>query len=178
MYRRRSNPNCNGNRRDKVALRTTGIKKVKFKIIKIRTGCENVGYFYHSENLNWAAQNFRLGCMRPAVGHSCSKPIENVELFIVVTTVLRKFHASQMPSSKEPHLAREPQVPDPCSKTPRGLVMPGVISWLDAPHQILVLSSGVWWSLLLDIRWLWRHIVTSYSGLQPTFCRSLLTQHA
>jgi len=35
-----SNPSCNGNRRDKVALRTTCIKNVKFKIIKIRTGCQ------------------------------------------------------------------------------------------------------------------------------------------
>jgi len=24
-----------------------------------------MGYFYYSENLNWAAQNLRLGCMRP-----------------------------------------------------------------------------------------------------------------
>jgi len=47
--------NCNGNRRDKVALRTTCIKNVKFKIIEIRTGCEYVGYFYYSVNLNWAA---------------------------------------------------------------------------------------------------------------------------
>jgi len=35
-----SNPNCHGKRRNKVALRTTCIKNVKFKIIKIRTGCE------------------------------------------------------------------------------------------------------------------------------------------
>jgi len=55
------NPNCNGNRRDKVALRTTCIKNVNFKIIKTRTGCQCVGYFYYSENLNWAAQNSRLG---------------------------------------------------------------------------------------------------------------------
>jgi len=42
----------------------------------------------------------------------------------------------------------------------RGLVMPRVISWLYAPYQILLLSSGVWWSLLLDIRCLWRHNMT------------------
>jgi len=36
----RSNPNCNGNRRVKVALRTTCVKNVKFTIIKIRTGCQ------------------------------------------------------------------------------------------------------------------------------------------
>jgi len=34
------------------------------------------------------------------------------------------------------------------------------------PYQILVLSSGVWWSLLLNIRCLWRHNTTSYSRLQ------------
>jgi len=27
----------------------------------------------YSENLNWAAQNLRLGRMRPAVGHSWSR---------------------------------------------------------------------------------------------------------
>jgi len=49
------NPNCNGDRVDKVALRTTCIKNVKFKIIKVRTGCQYVGYFFCSENLNWAS---------------------------------------------------------------------------------------------------------------------------
>jgi len=52
---------------DKVALRTTCIKNVKFNIIKIWTGYQYVGYFYYSENLNWAAQNLRLSRMRPAV---------------------------------------------------------------------------------------------------------------
>jgi len=51
-----------------------------------------------------------------------------------------------------------------------------LFDWIP-PYQILVLRSGVWWSLLLDIRCLWRHNVTSYSGLQSTFWRSLLTQH-
>jgi len=37
---------------DKVALRTTCIKNVKFKILKIGTGFQYVGYFYYSENLN------------------------------------------------------------------------------------------------------------------------------
>ena len=60
MHKMRSNPNCNGDRRDKVALRTTCTKNVKFKIIKIRTGCQYVGYFYCSEILNWAVQNLRL----------------------------------------------------------------------------------------------------------------------
>jgi len=40
MYWKRSNPNCNGYRRDKVALKATCIKKVKLKIVKIRTGCQ------------------------------------------------------------------------------------------------------------------------------------------
>jgi len=30
-------------------------------MIKIRTGCQYVGYFYYSENLNWAAQSHWLG---------------------------------------------------------------------------------------------------------------------
>jgi len=54
-------PYGSGNRRDKEALRTTCIKNVKFKIKKTRTGCQYVGYFYHSENLNWASENPRLG---------------------------------------------------------------------------------------------------------------------
>jgi len=47
-----------------VALRTTCVKNAKFKVIKIRTGCQYVGYFYYSGNLNWTAQNLRLGRMR------------------------------------------------------------------------------------------------------------------
>jgi len=50
----------------KVELRTTCIKNVKLKIIKITTSCQYVGYFYYSENLNWAAQKLRLGHMRVA----------------------------------------------------------------------------------------------------------------
>jgi len=66
MYRQGSNPNCNGNRLGKKgALRTTCVKNVKFKVIKIRTGCQYVGYFSCSENLNWAAQNPQLDRMRP-----------------------------------------------------------------------------------------------------------------
>jgi len=57
--------NCNGNRHDKVVLRTTCIKNVKFKIIKTRTGCQYVGYFYYNQNLNWAAHNPWLDRMRP-----------------------------------------------------------------------------------------------------------------
>jgi len=43
-------PNCNGNKRDKVALRTTCIKNVKFKTMKARTGCQYAGCFYYSQN--------------------------------------------------------------------------------------------------------------------------------
>jgi len=53
------NPNYSGNRSDKVALRITCIKNVKFKILKIRTGCQYVGYLHYNENRNWAAQNLR-----------------------------------------------------------------------------------------------------------------------
>jgi len=52
-------------RRDNVVLRTTCIKSVKFKIFKIRVGCQNVGYLYYSKNLNWAAQNLQLSGMWP-----------------------------------------------------------------------------------------------------------------
>jgi len=48
----------------------------------------------------------------------------------------------------------------------RGLVMPWATAWLDTPYQILVLSGGVWWSLLLDIRCLWLQNMTSYPHLQ------------
>jgi len=53
-------------RRDKVALRTICIKNVKFKIIKITTGCQYMGYSLYSEDLNWTAQNLRLRRMRPS----------------------------------------------------------------------------------------------------------------
>jgi len=49
-----------------VALRNTCIKNVKLNIIKTRTGCQYVGNFYYSENLNWAACG-------PRVGHSGSR---------------------------------------------------------------------------------------------------------
>jgi len=58
--------NCDDNRRDKLALRTTSIKNVTFKIIKTRTSFPYLGYFYYSVNLNWTAQNPQLGRMRPA----------------------------------------------------------------------------------------------------------------
>jgi len=63
MYRKRSNPHCNGNRRDNVALKTNCIKIFKFRIIKIRTGFQYIGCIYYSENLNWAACG-------PQFGHS------------------------------------------------------------------------------------------------------------
>jgi len=34
-------------------------------------------------------------------------------LFVTLALVLRTYQASQMASSKEPHLARQSQVPDP-----------------------------------------------------------------
>jgi len=50
MYWKCKHPNCNGNRRDKVALRTTCIKNVKFKITKTRQDVSMQDYFYYSEN--------------------------------------------------------------------------------------------------------------------------------
>jgi len=67
MYWKHSNPRCNGNRRDQVALKTNSIKILKFRIIKIRTGCQYVGYIYYNGNLNWAVCN-------PRVGRSWSRP--------------------------------------------------------------------------------------------------------
>jgi len=65
----RTKSNCNGNRRDKVALRTTCIKNVKSKIIKLRTGCQYVRYF--------ATAKFKLDRTKPTtgprVGHSWAK---------------------------------------------------------------------------------------------------------
>jgi len=43
MYCKGSNPNCNGNRRDTVALKV--IKSVNFKTFKIRTCCQYIGCF-------------------------------------------------------------------------------------------------------------------------------------
>jgi len=43
MCRKGLNPNCKGNKRDKVALMTTSFKNVKFKVIKIGAGCQYVG---------------------------------------------------------------------------------------------------------------------------------------
>jgi len=55
-----------------MVLKTTRVKNVKFKIIEIRTGCQNIGYCYHSNNLNRAAQNLRLGPCVPRAGDSWS----------------------------------------------------------------------------------------------------------
>ena len=80
MYSKRPNPNCKSNRRDKVALKTTCNRNVKFKIIKIRTGCQYVGYFHNRTNVNWAAQNLRLGRMRPRVGHTLARAITDLNI--------------------------------------------------------------------------------------------------
>jgi len=49
-------------RRDKVALRTTCIKNVKFKIFeKDRLSVFRILILHYSENLNWDARNLRLG---------------------------------------------------------------------------------------------------------------------
>jgi len=48
-----------------MTLKTTCIKHVKFKIIKIGTSSQYIGNFYYCENLKWAAQNLQLSHMRP-----------------------------------------------------------------------------------------------------------------
>ena len=51
--------------------------------------------------------------------------------------------------------------------------------FIGCPHyQILALSSGIWWLLLLDVRCLWRHNMTSYARLQANVLTKFLTQHA
>ena len=65
MYWKCSNPNRNRNRRDEMTLKTTCIKHVKFKIIKIGTSSQYIGNFFYCENLKWAAQNLQLSHMRP-----------------------------------------------------------------------------------------------------------------
>jgi len=49
-----------------VALRTTCIKNVKFKIIETRTDCPYEGYFYYNENLVCRTRP----STGPRVGHS------------------------------------------------------------------------------------------------------------
>ena len=79
MYWKCSNPNCHGNRRDKVAPRTTCIKNVKFKIIEIRTGCQYVDTFTTTkpngqcQTFDWATCGPRVGHSWPSSGMSASK---------------------------------------------------------------------------------------------------------
>jgi len=80
-----------------VALKTSRIKNVRSKVIKITTDCQNIGYFYHSNNLNCAAQNRRLQCcqvilqkqasnlqIKPKIGNLAEKQAQH--------TLARKFH--------------------------------------------------------------------------------------
>ena len=62
MYWKRSNPNCNGPDMIKWHWGPPASKMSNSRLSK-RTGCQYVGYFYYSENLNWAARNVRLGRM-------------------------------------------------------------------------------------------------------------------
>jgi len=41
-----------------------------------------------------------------------------------------------------------------------------LLDWISLPNCSSLLNSGVWWSLLLDVHCLWRHIMTSNSRLQ------------
>jgi len=83
-------------RRDKVAVRTTCIKNIKFKIIKIRTGCQYVGYLYYSENLfgphktfNRAAQNLQPGRGLDILGIDLSGTLKNWVIGFVFSITAR-----------------------------------------------------------------------------------------
>jgi len=54
-------------KRGKMALRTTCIKNVKFKIFKIRAVYQYMDYLSYSENLNWAAQTYNWAECDPRV---------------------------------------------------------------------------------------------------------------
>jgi len=79
----------------KVVLRTTCNKNVKFKILKTRTSCQYIGYVFYSENLNWAAQNLRLGRKLDIAGFdvfitgSCVKWTLMIQYEILVETYNR-----------------------------------------------------------------------------------------
>ena len=66
-------------RRDKVAVKTTCIKYIKLKIIKIRTGCLYIGYLYYSKNLlgRTKSQNLRLGRGLDIAGIDLSGTLKN-----------------------------------------------------------------------------------------------------
>ena len=53
----------------------------------------------------------------------------------------------------------------------------GATAWLYAPYHSLVLSSGVWWSLLLDIHCLWVTVWRHIHVCKTTLWRSSLIQH-
>ena len=64
MYWKRSDPNCSGQSMMKRHWWPPASKMSNSRLLR-RTGCQYVGYFYYSDNLNWAARNLRLGRMRP-----------------------------------------------------------------------------------------------------------------
>jgi len=68
MSWKHSKPNCNGIRRDNVALRTTCNKTVKFRIIKIRTGCQFVRYFTTAKP--------KLGRTKPSTGPHAARGLD------------------------------------------------------------------------------------------------------
>jgi len=85
MYWNRSIPNRNGNRRDKVALRTTSIKIVKFKIIEIRTSCQYGGYFYYNENLS--------GRKKTLTGPHAGRGLDIADLVVAWAASKKRHHA-------------------------------------------------------------------------------------
>jgi len=55
-----SNLNCNGKRRGKSGTEDHPLEKCRIQHYQNKEGCQHMGQFYYSENLNWATQNLRL----------------------------------------------------------------------------------------------------------------------
>jgi len=81
-----------------VALSTSCIKNIKLKIIEIKTGCQYSWYFYYSENLNWAAQNPRLGRML-AAGWTYYSCITTKTKFGMVRVESKTIHTADVSAS-------------------------------------------------------------------------------
>ena len=91
MYWKHSNPNCSGSRRDKVALRIACNKNIKFKIIKIRTSCQYVGYFTTAKTLSGprVGRSWYSGITPLQFERTCSKRFS-----LHFTNILRRYIAA------------------------------------------------------------------------------------
>ena len=73
-----------------MALRITCNKNVKFKIIRIRKGCQYVGYFNYSEHLNWTARNLRLGRGLDIAGIGVAKGGRSGTVWFTLVAMIQK----------------------------------------------------------------------------------------